>query len=249
MINSDVIKIGDVDIRINSIHKANCKDDPLDWLKSTFELSFDSSDYVDIYFKKSLKTGYVIGDIIKLYTSSKHAFQLGVGMVADINSDTYNVVHGAASLYQEKAILFLGRGGSGKSTLSSIISDSKTIDDDILMLGSDFVETIGTYGYITTPKDGKKYRLPTNISGKFEISNVFILDKKLPGGHIEQVTNELSRRYLVPDTLSQKNVNMYLTLPKVTLDDTINCYKIGTNGNLEETKQLVEDVVNGIYKF
>ena len=55
-----------------------------------------------------------------------------LGFIAGDVSDTYRFIHGAGFRLNNKGVLLVGNSGTGKTTLTSLLSD-EILDDDLLL--------------------------------------------------------------------------------------------------------------------
>jgi hypothetical protein len=177
-----------------------------------------------------------------------HGVTMALAYLTDINSDKYNAIHGCGMVIKsgnkERGILLIGRHGHGKTTLGNALGKNQTLDDDILMINNNGMQTVGRYGAITHKKlfSREKWR-EHQIRGitQANIDAIFILDKRYRGGHIQEEERHIPRRDSAIDALGFRHYSLLEEKPPIQV--SVPVYRLGTNHNLWATKKAVHSVL------
>ena len=176
--------------------------------------------------------------------SNMHLFKRLMCYMLDLYSSEYSAIHGSGISLDNKGILFTGPSGHGKSTLAKAFSNSQILDDDLLILTENKMGVSGKFGTRTIKKEEYSYLKP--IKGKNAIKShqldfAFLLDKRFKGGYCNEVENVIPRMY------SHLTISPMLTRKQRLLKNSeVNArvFVLGTNGNLEKTKESIEEIIS-----
>jgi hypothetical protein len=177
-----------------------------------------------------------------------HGITMSLAYLADMNSDRYNAIHGCGMIVKsnnrERGILLIGRHGYGKTTLGNALGKKQTLDDDIMMVDHNSMQTVGRYGAITYKKLFSREKLREHQIGgitKADIDAIFILDKKYLGGYIQEEERQIPRRDSAIDSLGFRHYCLIEERPPIKV--SVPVYRIGTDYNLCATKSKILSVL------
>ena len=179
--------------------------------------------------------------------AGSHIIRQLVCYLASYHTRSFEIVHGTGLLVKshlKKGILLVGRGHSGKSTLSRHLGYT-IMDDDIMLMTRDTMRVTGKMGFATyrQPATGRKYLTPLPEGEKeAKLSLVLILDKREQGGKFWDIDNTIPRRFTVLDDLPPILMDAYLKLPPIRVDAPI--FRLGTRGKLPQTVDALRDIIN-----
>ncbi len=162
---------------------------------------------------------------------------------ASLNTQDWDLVHGAGLAKGQGGILILGRSGSGKSTICRSMTDYKMVEDDSLLLHHKKMYWICKSGMaergMAESYGEKSVVMLQDSVEEVRVKIFFFLSKRLEGGKCYKIKQTRIRRWLsLPDFIAPRSyLSSYLSKPPIPIDAP--GYVIGSQGNLPATLQLI----------
>lgn len=155
-------------------------------------------------------------------------------------SENHKSCHGVGIKAYDKGIILIGNSGNGKSTLADILG-GEIINDDFLLVTPTHMDRITRYGIKVDPKT---YKIsPVESEHPCAIDYVFLLDKtQEPQSAMRIDPRSIPIECLFDDKLHPSLLDHYKK--RMPIDFLAQVYRIGTNGNPEQSKRMIEEIVS-----
>lgn len=166
---------------------------------------------------------------------SIHTLIRNSAFLAGLISDNYRFIHGAGFIVKNKGILLIGKSSYGKSTLVSLFTDAKVLDDDILLTDGEKMIRCSYYHSNTQME-------PNHNLLESSIDYIFILNKlKVPDALNPINSQELPHGITFDDRLPETFLELYKGKSRVKFSAPI--YELGTKCEPKKSKKLIESVL------
>lgn len=215
----------------------------LDSIKFQTRITLNS---IDIFYPEGNEISIPIPKIFRGKFAPIDFVRKYIAYYATIDSDDWNLVHGAGHCKEGVGVLLTGRSGAGKTTLSRELlrKGFELLEEDSLLLHDGKMFTIGTCGFFQSYNDETSIEAINNSGAlsNCKIKYVFYLNKNMSGGQWIVADSIALRKWSQPDFISQKKlIEKYLSKPGILLD--ANIYEIGTADNLTDTVDLIHSII------
>lgn len=173
-----------------------------------------------------------------------HYLRQVLGGIAGKYSEDYNLIHASGLILENKGIVFTGNRGSGKSTLVKLFPEDKIMDDDILGVTRSDIHLVGKMGSISYVYSGKKrlkYLISEPVAKKHSIDYIFMLDKRMDGGKVEELSPFIDRKYSNLNTLPKVLQKDYLSKSPIAVQGKV--YLLGTGNKIFKTQKTIEKII------
>lgn len=241
------IRVGDVDLRIGfrwgnlglTRYFPEGKGNPLATLNVDIGFSLDGNDCKPEYSGKEMNIWVSDGDGMSL--DFFHIVRY-IGYLAGDVSGKYRFCHAAGLVLDGKGVMLAGNSGNGKSTLASILG-GEILDDDILMASPRELRRIAKVGGRINPERGTlEWIEDDNHQTPFHY--VFLLNNQYDPDHVVEVEpSAISPEMTFDDKLHTSLLDAYKRRMPIAFE--IPVFEVGTKREPEETKRVIESIVNG----
>lgn len=184
--------------------------------------------------------------IISTPNINRHKMRQLMCYLGDFNSEIYSAIHGGGIVVDGKGLLVVGGHGSGKTTVRNMFPNSRTLDDDLLMIDGKNMYVSGNLGSFTVEEDNGRKSL-RYLEGSHElreskINVVLLLDKSYPGGYSLKTSRCIPRSYSFIDALNPRLRKQYLGLEDIKVDSDV--FILGTGDSPELTLLEIQKILN-----